>query len=410
MLHIHTFGGLVISYKKRKTSFLPGRNTKMWKLLKYLLASYPSPVSLEKLIESVWPDDDVLDTGKNVRDVIYRLRRTFLSLGSKQEYILFTNGCYIWNPSAVCKIDFVEFKEFLNKAEDLENSEEERIKYYNEAISLYRGEFMGEKWSFVETWASYFVTYYKRLFLNAVESLSSLYEQRIDYESIISLHNKALLAEPFEESLYARLIQILIKNGEYAIAERQYRQIEKFFSKEFDAPPPQTLQDLYEEAVKASIRKPAALARIKELFDERAVNKGPMFCAPDTFTQIYSYGKRVDDRLMLPVFLGKVTLLGSGEADLTKSELEKAMKTLLRILLYNLRKGDIICRYSPNQFLMMLTTTKNSNLRQGMQRIDSLFKQEADVQETRLEIEIVPLKDVKMEQMEQEQEQEQEQS
>ncbi|MCL1875771.1 MAG: diguanylate cyclase [Synergistaceae bacterium] len=370
----------------------------MWKLFKYLLACYPTPVTLDKLIEAVWSEDDAIDPGKNVRDVIYRLRRTFTSLGSKQEYIIFTNGCYLWNPNAKCMMDFVEFKKYLYEAEDHEKSEEERISCLNAAISLYKGEFMGEKWSFLETWASYFVTFYKRLFLNAVESLSNLYEQRLDYESIITLHNNALLAEPFEESLYARLIQILIKNGEYALAERQYRQIEKFFSKEFDAPPPQTLQDLYEESVKASVRKPAALARIKELFDERADNKGPMLCAPDTFTQIYSYGKRVDDRLMLPVFLGKVTLTSDEKKDLTKAELEQEMKTVLRILLSNLRKGDIICRYSPNQFLMMLTTTKNTNLKQGMQRIDSLFRQESDVSQTQLEIEIIPLKDVEMEQ------------
>jgi DNA-binding SARP family transcriptional activator len=371
----------------------------MWKLLKYLLACYPSPVALDKLIESVWSDEEVTDPGKNVRDVIYRLRRTFLSLGSNQEYILFTNGCYFWNPNAECFMDFVEFKKYLYGAEDAEKSEEERISSYNDAISLYRGEFMGEKWSFLETWASNFVNFYKRLFLNAVESLSNLYDLRLDYESIISLHNKALLAEPFEETLYARLIQVLIKNGEYALAERQYRQIEKFFSKEFDAPPPQTLQDLYEEAVKASVRKPAALARIKELFDERAEHKGPIFCAPDTFTQIYSYGKRVDDRIMLPVFLGKVTVLSDGKTDLTKAELEQAMKTMLRILLCNLRKGDIICRYSPNQFLMLLTTTKDSNLKQGMQRMDSLFRQESEINQVRLEIEIIPLKDLEIEQI-----------
>jgi len=366
----------------------------MWKLLKYLLACHPTPVTLEKLIEAVWTDEEnASDPGKNVRDVIYRLRKAFQAIESEQEYILFTNGCYLWNPDVDCVLDFVEFGKFLREGDDKGRNEMERISSYEAAISLYKGEFMGEKWSFLETWASNFVAFYKRLYLQAIESLSDLYERRLDYESIIQLHNKALLVEPYEESLYARLIQVLIKNGEYVLAERQYRQMEKFFEREFDAPPPQTLQDLYEEAIRAGVRQPTALSRIKELFDERAEKIGPIFCAPDTFTQIYNYGKRIDERLMLPVFLCKITLLSDGKIDLTKAELENIMKILLRILISNLRKGDILCRYSPNQFLLMLTTVNSKNLQQGMERIGVFFKKEADSSQIRLETEIIPIKD-----------------
>ena len=395
MLYIRTFGGLNISYKGRTTSLLPGRNTKMWKLLKYLIACYPSPVTVDKLIEAVWSSSDgAIDPGKNVRDVIYRLRKTFLSLGSKQEYILFTNGCYFWNPNAECFMDFIEFNKLLSKANDLERADEERIISYSAAISLYKGEFMGENWSIMEKWASNFVLFYKRSFLNAVESLSNLYEQRLDYESIISLHNKALLVEPFEESLYARLIQVLIKSGEYAIAERQYRQLERFFHKEFDASPSLTLQNLYEEATKASVRQPAALHKIKGLFDERAERerKGPILCAPDTFAQIYSYGKRVDERVMPPVFLSKITLLSDRSDDLSKAELEQSMRPLLHILLCNLRIGDIICRYSLNQILMLLTAANGTNLQQSIQRIGSLLKAESELSQIHLDIDIIPIR------------------
>ena len=395
MLHIRTFGGLHISYEGQKTFLLPGRNTKMWKLLKYLLACYPTPVTLEKLIEAVWTNesDNASDPGKNVRDIIYRLRKTFEVFGNYEEYILFTNGCYLWNPEVECIMDFVDFTKYSRDGEDKARNEEERIASYEAAIALYKGEFMGEKWSFLETWASNFVIFYKRLFLQAVEALSDIYDRRLDYESIIMLHNKALLIEPYEESLYARLIQVLIKNGEYALAERQYHHMEKFFAREFDAPPPQTLKDLYDEAIRAGVRKPAALTRIKELFDERAESSGPIFCAPDTFTQIYNYGKRIDERVMLPVFLCKITLLSDGKTDLTKAELEHMMKNLLHILISNLRKGDIICRYSQNQFLLMLTTANSTNLHQSIDRIGVFFEKSTEFDQISLETEIIPIKD-----------------
>jgi len=393
MLSIRAFGGLHVSYKGRTEPLPVGRQTKMWDLLKCLLAFYPNPVPPDKLFEALWPDGNSDDPGKSVKNIVYRLRKMFLSCGSTQDYILFENGSYGWNPNAECFIDFVEFNKHLREAQAPEKSDEERISSYYAAISLYQGEFMGVKWSLLETWMSNFVSFYKRLFLQAVESLSSLYERRLDYENIIELHNKALLIDPHEESLYARLIQVLIKNGEYALAKRQYRQIEKLFVKELDTAPSQTLQSLYDEAHRAAVRHPDSLDKIKELFDDSALYNGPIFCAHDTFTQIYKYGKRADERTMFPAFLGKLSLLNDSKRDFSKAELEHAMKTLLRILLHTLRKGDIVCRYSPNQFLLMFAAMDAAALQHGMRRIELFFKEELKNTELRLKMEILPIKD-----------------
>ena len=364
----------------------------MWELLKYLLACYPNPVPLDKLIEALSPDEGANDPVKNVKNIVYRLRKALSSIGDGQDYILFANGCYLWNYDAKCSIDFVEFNRHLREAEVQGKSDEERISSYDAAISLYHGEFMGEKWSLLDTWASNFVSFYRRLFLQTVESLSNIYERNLDYESIISLHNKALLIEPYEESLYARLIQVLIKHGEYALAKRQYKQIEKLFAKELNSTPSQTLQDLHEEALKAAVRQPVALSKIKELFDKSSSYNGPILCAPDTFTHIYRYGKRVDERVVFPAFLSKLSILSDGKKDFSKAELEHAMRTLLRILLATLRKGDIVCRYSPNQFLLMFATMNAAGLNQGMQRVNSFFMEELKHTELQLEMEIIPIK------------------
>jgi len=394
MLHIRTFGGLNISYGE-KMSLVTGRNTKMWELLKYVLACYPNPVTIDKLIEAVWPDDSANDDpAKNIRDIVYRLRRVLSRYGGEENYILFTNGCYIWNRASNCYIDFVEFNKYLREAEEPGKSDEERIASYNAVISLYQGEFMGEKWSVMETWAANFVSFYRRLFLQAVDSLGYLYENRLDYESVISLYNRTILVEPYEESLYTRQIQVLIKNGEYALAKRQYRQIEKFFLKEFQIAPSQTLQRLYEEAIKADIRRPVALSKIKERFDESNVHSGPILCAPDTFRHIYRFGKRADERVPIPVFLGKMTLLSDGTQEFSKIEYEQAMKTTLRILLENLRKGDIVCRYSSNQFLLMLTTKNTRIVNEGLNRIDELFGKEAMSSHFSVETEIVRISEI----------------
>jgi len=363
----------------------------MWELLKCLLAYYPKSVTIDKLMEAICPDDSADDPARNIKAIVYRLRKTLSLHGGEQDYILFTNGNYLWKHDANCFIDFVEFNRLLRAAEAPDISDDERISCYNAAISLYSGDFLGEERSAGETWAANFVAFYKRLFLQAVDSLGYLYERRLDYDNVITLYNKAILIEPYEESLYTRQIQVLMKNGEYAMAKRQYRQIEKFFLKEFETTPSQTLQDLYEEAIKADTRKPASLSRIKEQFDESEMRGGPIICAPDTFNHIYRYGQRTDERVELPTFLGKITLLSNGGNNFDRSEIELAMKTLQRALIGTLSKGDIVCRYSPNQILLMLTTN-SLYIREGIRRIDALFERNLEWNHFLLETELVQIK------------------
>ena len=391
MLNIRTFGGFHISYGEQGPLVI-GRNTKMWNLLKCLLAYYPKSVTINKLVEAVCSDDNAYDSANNIKAIVYRLRKTLSLHGGKQDYILFTNGNYLWKHDANCFVDFVEFSNLLRAAEAPGKSDDERISSYNAVISLYSGDFLGEKWSNGETWASNFVVFYRRLFLQAVDSLGHLYERQLDYDSVILLYNKAILIEPYEESLYTRQIQVLIKNGKYAMAKRQYRQIEKFFLKEFETTPSKTLQDLYEEAIKADTRKPTALNRIKKQFDESAMHGGPLLCAPDTFSHIYRYGKRTDELVELPVFLGKITLLSNGEKSFSRDEIELAMKALQSILIGMLRKGDIVCRYSPNQILLMLTTN-SLHIQEGIRRIDTLLESEPEWNHFLLETELVQIRD-----------------
>ena len=392
MLRIITFGGLQIS-KGKKAPLIAGRNTKMWELLKHLLANYPNPVTLEKLVATVCTEEDMNDPGRNIRALVYRMRKTLERHGCDPDHILSSNGSYHWNKNIACFIDFVEFRKFLDEAEAPGKSDDERIASYKAAIALYHGEFMGEKWSDTDSWAFNFVVFYRRLFLQAVESLADLYEKRLDYDNVISLYNSAILIEPYEETLFARQIQTLIKNGEYALAKRQYRQIEKFFMKEYQIAPSNDLQRLHEEAIKADIRKPAELGNIKARFDESTKHNGPILCAPDTFRHIYRFGKRADERAAIPVYLGKITLMTDGEKNFTKTEHEQAMKVTLRVLLDNLRKGDLVCRYSANQFLLMLTTKNSINIKEGLRRIDEVLAREPEWSHFYMETEIIPLSD-----------------
>jgi len=389
ILKIYTFGSFSIACGDQMISTITTRNSRMWSAMKYLVAYRGKPVPVERLADTLWQDDDCPDPAKSVKDIIYRLRKALSASGGDEAYILSNPGSYCWNPDLPCYIDFTDFEKLLAFARDAGENPDERILCYNRAIDLYKGAFLGDSDS--ELWALSFVNHYKRLYLQAVEELADIYAQRYSLEEIILLYDKAIAIEPSEEALYIRQIQVLIQNGEYALARRQYRHIERILMREFDVKPSKVLQNLLNEINVASSGKTDDLDDIKKRFDQGSALKGALICGPETFRQIYCYDKRSEDRIEFPVFFVVMGLTINLKEDNNEESLKAAMKVLRQIMLRTLRRGDIVSQYSSNQFLLMLTTDNNMGGHAAMNRIKRLFEKEYGENTATLTIQMSPL-------------------
>lgn len=388
-LHIYTFGSFNITYGTQTHVNLSIRNSRMWKALKYLIAYRDKPVPAERLIEVLWPEDDCADPGKSLRDIIYRLRKTLTMYGGAQPYIGFSQGCYFWNPDVPCSIDVAEFEQSLRIARDSVRDIEERVPAYRRAVALYQGGFLSESAS--ELGVLHFANCYRRLYLQAIEELADLYERHFDIEEVILLYDKAVAVEPREETLYIRQIQALIKNGEYALAKRQYLHIEKILLRDFKTKPSKVLQNLLEEIYRVSSLKADNLDEIKKQLEEDFFQKGVVFCGPETFRQLYCYDKRSEERVQFPVFLGLITVTDVADCPGDEEKLRLVMKALRRIMLRTLRRGDVICQYSPNQFILMLTALDSIKGQAALNRIKMLFVREFDESPVNLATQVAPV-------------------
>ncbi len=63
----------------------------------------------------------------------------------------------------------------------------------------------------------------------------------------------------------------------------------------------------------------------------------------------------------------------------TALELKEIMKSLKKVLLLSLRKGDIVCRWSNNEYLIMISDINASEVRKILLRIQKNLKKEMNL-------------------------------
>ena len=373
-IKIITFGRFRITDGSRELMDATSAKSKMWSVLKYLIAFSGKPVPADRLADAIWADEDHDNPAKLLRDVIYRLRKTLTTYSGEQPYINFSQGNYSWNDKLNCWIDFVEFNDLMGKARDTSKPSDERITLYADAIALYDGPFLRD--AAIEIWTLTLTDYYRRLFLQAVEELAELYELEGMLEEVVMLYDKAIICEPYEEPLYIKQIQTLIDTGEYEHARRQYKAIEKVLMREFGTKPSHNLERLSYEIDKATMNQAGSLDEISQLLEEGSRKQGAMFCGPETFRQIYMLDKRADERINFPVYLALMTYIERDDVEEAKaeSELRNAMRILRQVLRQSLRNGDVIAQYSRNQFILMVTAMDEKSGSAALRRMKYLFE------------------------------------
>jgi len=385
-VYIQTFSGFNIYYGNKALSDNPIRRGKMWLVLEYMIAHYKRPISATELIDLLWPNDECENPTSSLNTMVYRLRKILSKYINDFKCIDFAHGQYIWNPNIECVIDTIEFERLIVQARNEAQEDEKRVALYNKALDIYKGDFLrGEN---NEMWLISFVNYYKRLYYKAVDELATLYELKGAYDDVVSLYGEAIRVEPYEESLYEKQISLLIQLGEYENAKNQYQSISKILKNEFDTKPSMTLQGLYKEICAVDKSKKSDLNELKFLLEDDKEKKSALLCGPETFKKIYCYDKYLDERMHFAFFLAMITIEYKTDSSKNSVKLRSLMKLLRNIILKTLRQCDIVCQYSSNQFVLMLTATDDENKMIPITRIIKIFENSVDTNEVALHTQV----------------------
>lgn len=257
-VYISAFGDLKVWIAGRKIEDKSWQGKKTKAVFKRLLIDYASPVSMDEIADSIWPDATP-DKAQNLcMAAISYLRKALepeLKFGKASRYIVNRNGGYAltfdsapdgttaWL-SVESHIDFMEFRKHIsaarNAARDKASSPEAlngALHHYGDAARLYTADFLKE--DLYEEWTALMRESLKSDLLEALEFL--MQESVVQGNSDAAILNARLILEKdaLHEGAYAALIRLYQTQGNAAGLQKLVAQCRAAYRAELgiDLPP-----------------------------------------------------------------------------------------------------------------------------------------------------------------------------
>ena len=355
MITVNTLGKFQITDGEAFVNDDSLRSTMLIKLLIYLLLYRDKTLTTDDISNAIWQDEEIDNPAGALKNLMYRLRKELVANFGENDFVLTNRGSYRWNPDVNVVLDIELFEKLINEAKS-ENIYEQAILKYEQAISLYQGEFMSKIMEM--HWIMTLNTYYHSLYLSSVKGLAELYIKLEKYEELEKLCNDALQYESADEQLYCYQIEARMRNGNVSLALESYEKAREIMEKELGIRKTTILNKVYEELLQMSKGQTAYnINDVKEDITEENP-EGVFFCGYPVFKEIYRLEARKSARSTEQEHLVLLTIEDKGfdRKEVTEFRVKKAMESLEKVINESLRVGDVAAKYSDSQFIILLPT------------------------------------------------------
>ncbi len=224
----------------------PNRSGKAVSVLKYLLAHGSQPVSQDCLMGWLWPESDLKRARWSLNSTIYALRK-LLNGGapSSAPIILFEEGCYRLCPGVRVSSDVEEFDAHYEHGRRLERAglKREAAAAYEEAIELYRGDYLAE--DLYEDWTMIERERLTNAYVDVLDRLADHHAQIGRVREAIRACHRILEKDPCHEHSHRRLMVYYVRLGLRGRALHQYRLCRRILEHTCEMEPSQETETLY---------------------------------------------------------------------------------------------------------------------------------------------------------------------
>ena len=352
---------------------LMAKSRKGVSLIQYLVLERGRPVSSQRLIRELWSDRRSDSPENALKTMVSRTRAALNAISPDLgSCIVSGQGTYRWQSLPNVRVDVLEIINLINSLRHEPPSSGHR-KITEKLMDLYRGDLYltGDLLNGHST-----SNWLHNEYLSAIYRYIELLKATEEYTKICDVCRRAMQIDDLDEQLHIELMQAMVNLNRTDEAAAEYRALAKQSREVLDAEPSEELQDYYESLAEAgkTIRFNLDIIR-NELIEKEGGTKGPFFCAYEVFKEVYNIYMRNLERLGSSMFLAVIMLGEAGDKGNTVRR-ESCMAGLQEILKTNMRKGDIITRFSDNIFAMLLPTVNYSTGNMVMERIEDLYYQE----------------------------------
>ena len=377
ILTIQLLGGFSVQKGGEVLTDQSKRSKHLWLLMAYLLVCYKQRVPISYLIELLWGEKECFYPERALQNLIYRLRNILSADDEEINYIFHSHGTYYWNTEAPFELDICQFDKTLEMAERADRQGEETAEaLYRAALVYYKGELLPE-YGYGE-WLAPYRNHYKTAYLKAVSRLSEILQTNQQLETLIQICTRATQLEPLEESIYKTKIDALLDLGKIAQAREEYEHISQLLSKELGAKPGAELEKTYNKMRVHNNAVQMDLGIIENMMGDTSDTGGAYYCYnPEAFKAIYHIEKRRMPRASdITVSLIVLTVLAVDYSQLDEEVLNHVMDLLLDDTISQLRRGDVITRWSASQLLLLVHSSHSFECNDIIERIKSQFQKD----------------------------------
>jgi DNA-binding SARP family transcriptional activator len=251
ILHIHLLGDFRLVYGDTLVTTV--NSPRLQSLLAYLLLHRHSPQSRQHLAFLLWPDSPELQARSNLRNLLHQLRQ---ALPHANQFIHADVNTIYWLVDAPFSLDVAEFENLRLSVEQMGNTAQAKAAL-EKALSLYQGDLLP---SCYDDWISPERERLHRRFIETMERLVQVLEDRRDYQAAIDYTQELLRFDLLHEAVYRRLMHLYALTGDRANALRVYQECAAVLRRELEVEPDAATRAVYERIKSA----PALLAPLAQ--------------------------------------------------------------------------------------------------------------------------------------------------
>jgi len=375
-LEVYTLGKFLVRKGEHTLSEHKSQSSKVWDIFQYFLSTANDVNSPEQIFKDLNFDMELMDAKNVLENRIYRLRKV-LAVGEEykaDQYIYYRNGGYGLRRSSFSWIDFEIFQENCKKGKKLVNSGKkmDAIECLLSALNIYQGDYLTNQLN--PHWAVAPRVQYRELYLESLDLLCKMLSEHEEYQKIEELCRRAVKIEPFEEHFHYILLETFLKRGYRHKARQHYALVQTLFSQQGVEFFPELGKRLNESNSSHS-RFAKGIFNLdqikKEIYLNNSCKEVKIISAQlfhDFAEYLYKFSQRYEEKL----YLASVAVEFSHN-DVTEADEEYHINSLLKIFQKNLRSYDIICKWTDQQYLILLSSIQERKVIDILERIKDRY-------------------------------------
>jgi len=203
----------------------------------------------DNIVDTFWRDVDLKTVERNFHPTMSHIRKALNSNQPlKQNFLAYRDGEYQLSPDLSYRIDTERFDRFIadGEAARRERAFDRCIALYEQAVALYRGEFM--KGSY-DDWVEEQRSYYREQYLRMLESLAAVAEKKQEFVQAMDLAQRILRDDPFREDIHCLVMRAQAAVGNRVAVKEQYEALRALLQKELGVEPAMQTQKAFKELV-----------------------------------------------------------------------------------------------------------------------------------------------------------------